>query len=1250
MPKGSLDHDVRFRIEGAAPVDPSRLRSDETVVAGPVRVAAESLLGDAPALVWARDPGDALILSFPAPPSAPADGKVRYALVSAAGGEPLPVFGAGFGATFDLPLLAIPGAIEVAVVESTEYQETKAAPKLPMPLPAAPGTAGPWPTLAFTVMMGKGASPETAERARTWLDASAEWLSATGVRPPWLVRSAGKYGAVVQKWKYPGEYVPAATPLDLLGVPGAAMPAFALTGTIYLNTSGLPVANEDGGTVDSFPDSTPAHELLHAVVRGHGILTCGCKDAADGWEGPACDCQSLDTWAEAGIEEGLCMAVGHVVARGGAAASTPLRSEGRFLPLDWTLGTGNDEILDSDTAELRNRKYGAGEFLLWLARRYAGGSWSFLPSLLDRIAAAGASYASLDAFVRSALPQAGGLGAAHAEFFFQRAYERVDLVTIGGQPVVASVLRGSDPPAAPALRDDWQYGLNEAMFSPGAVAKLAPAAGGPPVTATDYVLPPLSGWAVAIHGDPAASDMTIGVATGDGGPAGGGLDQGITVRAYQGSDVVEVTTAEARFSEIGLAPGGETVLLIHNARIDGAGPVTYAVTVQVAAQAGAAPDSAGGPDAAEPPPDAAEACVPSCGGKECGDDGCGGSCPPGCDGDSECAFGTCRPKCTVPCGACEGCSSGTCAPDGTKDGKPCGPGLACTAGACVTKAGCPGQKDCAGRECGLDPVCGAPCGLCQPGLQCTVEGKCGAAGCAPDCPEMVPVAAGPFWMGCEPKYDPYGTGTCGPYHEEDIAPFHIDRTEVTVEAYQRCVEALGCKPVPPPWPECNRGRPDRAQHPVDCLWVTEAREYCTWAGKRLCSEAQWEKAARGTDGRVYPWGAPSPLCDILNCGTEIEPVGSRPKDVSPYGVLDMGGSLAEWVRDRWRTSYGSADVVGDGSANLDCCYNANVYRGVRYWHVFSRDRANYDDKWRVLWIGFRCCRSDDTPICPDDYDCRGRECGVDPVCGRSCAEVAGSSDACGDMPCGDDGRCVGEVGCGAECGTMVEVPAGPFWMGCATCEAGKPDEDATPYHEVTVPAFEIDKYEVTIAEYELCERAGPCTHGSASIWHYWGVEEHPAGVARSEAAEYCAWVGKRLCSEAEWEKAARGTDGRIYPWGDEFPTCDLAVMTNQGTSGEGCSVGVPFAVGSRPAGASPYGAMDMTGNRMEWVADAYHGYYTGYDGAPTDGSAWGEGDDVMGVARGGPNHLPYAWEIGTAYTRTRIDGKGSGFYGFRCCR
>ena len=211
---------------------------------------------------------------------------------------------------------------------------------------------------------------------------------------------------------------------------------------------------------------------------------------------------------------------------------------------------------------------------------------------------------------------------------------------------------------------------------------------------------------------------------------------------------------------------------------------------------------------------------------------------------------------------------------------------------------------------------------------------------------------------------------------------------------------------------------------------------------------------------------------------------------------------------------------------------------------------------------------------------------------------------------------------------MVYVPAGPFPMGSTA------STDEAPVHEVVLDAFWIDQYEVTNRQYELCVDAGACsppeTGGSETRAAYFGEEayaDYPvAFVDWFQADAYCQWTGGRLPTEAEWEKAARGTDERVYPWGNDAPTCDL---TNYEIAPSTWCVGDTSEVGSYPAGASPFGALDMAGNLWEWVADWYAAdyYSTSPEANPTGplngadkvirGGAWGYYEDgVRSADRG----------------------------------
>jgi formylglycine-generating enzyme required for sulfatase activity len=248
---------------------------------------------------------------------------------------------------------------------------------------------------------------------------------------------------------------------------------------------------------------------------------------------------------------------------------------------------------------------------------------------------------------------------------------------------------------------------------------------------------------------------------------------------------------------------------------------------------------------------------------------------------------------------------------------------------------------------------------------------------------------------------PGGTVTIEPSveDEEDTAPpprpvtlnaYCIDTTEVTVAAYAQCVAARSCAAMPRTIqykeaddetitnesPLCNSTHADRDNHPINCVDWSAAKRYCEWAGKRLPSEAEWEYAARGGDGRTYPWGDQPPDRKHVNgCGAECvaaaktfstamwaqlheeddgfsatAPVGSFPAGASPFGLLDMAGNVREWVadaeRDRESESPEGLRVIRGGS------WTDGDAQSLR-----ATNRISFPPTDRNHDLGFRCVRA-----------------------------------------------------------------------------------------------------------------------------------------------------------------------------------------------------------------------------------------------------------------------------------------------------
>lgn len=219
---------------------------------------------------------------------------------------------------------------------------------------------------------------------------------------------------------------------------------------------------------------------------------------------------------------------------------------------------------------------------------------------------------------------------------------------------------------------------------------------------------------------------------------------------------------------------------------------------------------------------------------------------------------------------------------------------------------------------------------------------------------------------------------------------------------------------------------------------------------------------------------------------------------------------------------------------------------------------------------------------------------------------------------------------------MVEIPGGSFIFGS---DKGEPDE--APAQEMELPAFEIDMFEVTNADFRaFVEATGYVTDAEARGDRGWqayaeGKDRHPVvKVSWNDAVAFCQWAGKRLPTEAEWEKAARGTDGRIYPWDNQW---DPTKVNGKDYGLRGTAV-----VGSFGAGASPYGAHDMAGNVWEWTAD----WYKAYPGSPYQDPYYGERFRVL---RGG-GWFETQENLRTANRSANIPEAANDDIGFRCAR
>jgi formylglycine-generating enzyme required for sulfatase activity/serine/threonine protein kinase len=486
--------------------------------------------------------------------------------------------------------------------------------------------------------------------------------------------------------------------------------------------------------------------------------------------------------------------------------------------------------------------------------------------------------------------------------------------------------------------------------------------------------------------------------------------------------------------------------------------------------------------------------------------------------------------------------------------------------------------------------------------------------------------------GMEMVYVPEGSFEMGSITgDEDEKPvrliyldtFWIDKYEVTNAQYAQCVAEGDCtKPgsASSYTRESYFGNTAYGNYPVVHVNWYQAQDYCRWTGGNLPTEAQWEKAARGTDSREYPWGNETPDNSRANYDLIIgdtTAVGSYPSGASPFGTLDMAGNVSEWVRDGY-DAYGIYNVY-----NPIVLFNTpyRTIRGGNYFDLPADIRAAYrfygEPGLSGYDIGFRCILEAETSqLSPTRTTQANRSAVFD-----STSEFGIGSTVAREL----DGM------------EMVYVPEGSFEMG-----SFMGDEDEMPAHQVYLDAYWIDKYEVTNQQYAQCVAEGPCSpptnSSSANLVHYYGNATYanfPVVYMKwNQAQEYCQWVGGDLPTEAQWEKAARGTDGREYPWGNDPP--------DEFKGNYDYDQGNSLEVGSYPQSVSPYGALDMAGNVWEWVRDWYGTYETAMINNPTGPSS---GD--IKVMRGG------SWYNTTKNVRTSYRGGDDPnntyySYGFRC--
>ena len=483
------------------------------------------------------------------------------------------------------------------------------------------------------------------------------------------------------------------------------------------------------------------------------------------------------------------------------------------------------------------------------------------------------------------------------------------------------------------------------------------------------------------------------------------------------------------------------------------------------------------------------------------------------------------------------------------------------------------------------------------------------------------VPAGPFTMGSDPAAEFAPDPDEAPAHRVVVPSFRLGRTPVTNAEYLAFASATGHPPlshwpggtIPAGW----------EHHPVTYVSWADAAAFCRWAGGRLPREAEWERAARGDDGRTWPWGDGPPTAErAVFAGADTAPVGSCPAGASPFGALDLAGNVWEWTASALRP-YPYLAEDGREDAGLD---GPRVVRGGSFIHGPGEIRCSY--------------RHGMLPGVVDHYV--GFRLAADPG-------ALLKLDA-----------------------AMVDVPSGEVLLGNDPRPAAGPAApDEAPQHEVSIAAVSLSTTPVTNELY----RTFVLDAGRAPPPHWRGgtmpdeLAEHPVThVDWHDAAAFCRWAGGRLPTEAEWEKAARGTDGRLYPWGNDQPQPQGFVLNQhkllerpRGTTqefvlnqhnllpranfGGGAKYGRTTAVGAHAGGASPYGLLDMAGNVWEWVSSVYAAYP--YD--PDDGRE-DPGSGPARVLRGGSFASPTSRNLRCAARSRSAPGRRSPHIGFRVAR
>jgi formylglycine-generating enzyme required for sulfatase activity len=667
----------------------------------------------------------------------------------------------------------------------------------------------------------------------------------------------------------------------------------------------------------------------------------------------------------------------------------------------------------------------------------------------------------------------------------------------------------------------------------------------------------------------------------------------------------------------------------------------------------------------------------------------GGACVDGnpCTRDEVCGAGACQGSALATLPGCGCASNDDCAP--LDDANACNGGLRCVEGLCRVAAGsvpqpCDPIENTPCRVNTCEPATGT-CGVapradgvaCDDGWPCTGAGACFGGECEPGdaidcspadsaclegvCDDATGLCVGEPWhegMACE-SVDPCAlaaicdAGVCAATSIvacDDDDPCTHDACD---SATGDCVFTL----QPNEQPEVCNGFDD------DCDGLTDAAD-----GDTIVDDLQ---ACENTLGLCA--GAPKPASACVGgswapCGPAAyaahAPAFEAGAEVSCDGLdNDCDGATDEQLGTVPANCGKGACLVTttglcvNGQVVSDCVPNAPLSATDASCNAVDDDcdgQTDEDVSKTTTTCGEGPCASTGVLAC------------VAGVLVDSCVPKPPTAEACDleDNDCDgstdedDDGPCLPGLACRkGQClpDDMELVPAGQYWRGCNPSLDPDCSSNEKPGHLVYVDGYLIDRTEVTASRYKACMDGGACTAPDDAAFEPDTKPNHPvSGVSWDQASAFCAWMDRRLPTEAEWEKAARGgcelyancpTQARVYPWGAESPNCSLAHYAD-------CtSTGGTTSVGTHATGASPYGVLDLAGNAAEWVADWYEGLYDEFDDVNPKGPELGTYRVIRGGNAGSTNGT--ASRLRASYRTDDVahvtwGGAQKGALGFRC--